>query len=367
MHKIIILSLLCLIVVISGCTTETPEDQVIKTINYEDSPLAEMESNTNSNADSCDGVTCRDTVMDCGSGVRITCENHCEDGECTKCMPTCSEISLDLPGEEDLEEMEEVMEVEEETEETDVDLCEDTCDDTVKTCPDGVDTFCENTCDPDTGDCSSCTPDCSDHMLCEEAWECTDWSDCENNEKARECTDNNDCGTEETKPDETLECEVIDETDHIIFSEILYDTSITGDKGEWVEIYNPTSYDVDLTGWSITDNIKPWNFPDDTLIETKSYLVITKTLEYFQNISGCDTAITGFLLGLNNDGDQLTLKDSDSNEIDFMAWESGNENTYPDWTISADEDESIRRISINEDTDSPDDWISNQEADPFCA
>jgi hypothetical protein len=47
-----------------------------------------------------------------------------------------------------------------------VDLCVDvTCEDLTITCPDGWVAFCSNTCDPTTGECSACTPDCTGHEI----------------------------------------------------------------------------------------------------------------------------------------------------------------------------------------------------------
>lgn len=44
------------------------------------------------------------------------------------------------------------------------DLCADKlCDDSVTTCPDSTVVTCGNECDQETGNCSSCTPDCSGH------------------------------------------------------------------------------------------------------------------------------------------------------------------------------------------------------------
>ncbi len=49
------------------------------------------------------------------------------------------------------------------------DTCVDElCDDSVATCPDGEVVSCQNLCDPETGMCTSCIPDCSGHLRKEE-------------------------------------------------------------------------------------------------------------------------------------------------------------------------------------------------------
>ncbi|MFH1592285.1 MAG: hypothetical protein ABIB47_02880, partial [Candidatus Woesearchaeota archaeon] len=43
--------------------------------------------------------------------------------------------------------------------------------------------------------------------ICEQNWECSSWSECENGEQERHCVDVNDCGTEREKPGVVRECE----------------------------------------------------------------------------------------------------------------------------------------------------------------
>ncbi len=47
--------------------------------------------------------------------------------------------------------------------------------------------------------------------------------------------------------------------------------------GDWIELYNNSSQAVDLSGWSVSDeesNLKRWLFPDNTVIEANSTLII---------------------------------------------------------------------------------------------
>jgi hypothetical protein len=49
-----------------------------------------------------------------------------------------------------------------------------------------------------------------------------------------------------------------------------------GDYSDWIEIYNPTPYNVDLTNWSLTDDkrqIRKWVFPSVTL-KKGCYLIV---------------------------------------------------------------------------------------------
>lgn len=44
---------------------------------------------------------------------------------------------------------------------------------------------------------------------CIEDWNCTEWTECEEESQTRVCEDLNDCNTENDKPDETQDCEII--------------------------------------------------------------------------------------------------------------------------------------------------------------
>ena len=56
---------------------------------------------------------------------------------------------------------------------------------------------------------------------------------------------------------------------------ILYDAD--GDYGDWVELYNPTDTDADMSGYSLSDNNddpSKWVFPYGTVIPAGEYLVV---------------------------------------------------------------------------------------------
>ena len=206
--------------------------------------------------------------------------------------------------------------------------CENiSCNDSIITCPDGTHISCQNSCSQATGQCSACTPDCTGH--------------------------------ENMQP--TL--------NHIIFTQVYYEPAINYST-EWIEIYNPSENTVSLSGWTLNDNSdrNTWTFPDGTEIYGKSYAVIVRNAEDFDALFACtqyiDTTKNSSIL--NNDGDQLTLRDNGNNEIDFVSWEGGFNSTYPDWTISAAKGMSILRSSVSSDTGTPQDWLSSQGPDPHC-
>ena len=87
-------------------------------------------------------------------------------------------------------------------------------------------------------------------------------------------------------------------------------------------------------------------------------MTIARNATGFYDLYSCYPDIEGLTLALSNVGDKLTL--SNEEEIDFVAWEG-----YVDgWDISAGTGKSIARTNI--DTDTADDWLSEQEPEPHC-
>ena len=84
-------------------------------------------------------------------------------------------------------------------------------------------------------------------------------------------------------------------------------------------------------------------------------MILAKDSESFKSAYGFDPGVDGFKLSLNNGGDKLELKEGDVS-IDYVEWETYDLN----WSLHADEGQTIQRTPVNLDTDSPDDWMVGQ-------
>lgn len=190
--------------------------------------------------------------------------------------------------------------------------------------------------------------------VCEEKWKCSEWTNCSNGKRRRACSDENNCGTSENKPIETMDCK--NELNHIIFSEIYYDTVGTDSKEEWIEIYNPTSQDINLSGYKLKDNSGEWKIPAIE-IKSKTYIIIAKNKEGFKRLYKFYPNIEGLGVSLNNNGDMLYLVDKEGKEIDFVAWEG----FVPGWNIFATTGKTIKRKSLDSDANDETDWLSDEK------
>ncbi|MGB1378559.1 MAG: lamin tail domain-containing protein, partial [Nitrosopumilus sp.] len=79
-------------------------------------------------------------------------------------------------------------------------------------------------------------------------------------------------------------------TDHVVINEV--DTNPFGDDSlaisEWVELYNPTDSEVDLSGWEIASTTvlkKTFTIPDGTVISPEQMLTFTYAKVWFTDSS----------------------------------------------------------------------------------
>lgn len=155
-------------------------------------------------------------------------------------------------------------------------------------------------------------------------------------------------------------------SEKIVFSEVLYDSAVPGESsGEWIELYNPNSTEVDIGGWRISDNTGSFKIPTGTTIYGYSHLIITNNKSYFQNQYSCTPDLITDIVKLANTGDHLRLKNNYGITVDLVAWENGGGESG--WkSLYANEGKTIRRRNLNEDTDRAADWISNSSPQPIC-
>ena len=153
-----------------------------------------------------------------------------------------------------------------------------------------------------------------------------------------------------------------------------YDTCDTCDKGEWVEIYNPSQYAVDLKNWQICDN-SACNVLSNTslILNPGNFAIITEdnsTFDYWDVPNDVLKIVLGVAIGneLQNDADMVFLKSPSNNIVDQMnwgvpslGWPNYNSSVWNPGILDAPEGHMLGRIPLNPgpgfyDTDSPADW-----------
>ncbi|HOB08044.1 MAG: leucine-rich repeat domain-containing protein [Limnochordia bacterium] len=89
-----------------------------------------------------------------------------------------------------------------------------------------------------------------------------------------------------------------------------------GDSPDWIEIYNPHSHPVDLSGYYLSDNESEpmkWQFPQGTVIEAKGYFLVFAS---GKDTSTLDELHTNF--SINAAGEPIILSDPSGEMVDFL-------------------------------------------------
>jgi len=121
-------------------------------------------------------------------------------------------------------------------------------------------------------------------------------------------------------------------SDHVVINEV--DTNPNGDDSlsisEWVELYNPTDSDIDISGWEIVSTTvlkKTFTIPDGTIISPSDFLTYTNERIWFTD--------SGELVELRNaDGIIIDQTPSISDlQNNFHTWQRSYDG-YSDWEFA---------------------------------
>lgn len=165
---------------------------------------------------------------------------------------------------------------------------------------------------------------------------------------------------------------------NIVINEVYYDVDDehgteerAGQNDEWVELYNPNDFEVNLQNWTLTDNTNSHVTIVNAVryIPANGYALISKAKQTWTYWDEDPNAIV-FPLGgnigngLSNTGDFLILKDNNGVEIDKIGWESDPHLIEPTHDAGAPEGYSLERSPVGEDNDLADDFIDNDSPTP---
>lgn len=137
----------------------------------------------------------------------------------------------------------------------------------------------------------------------------------------------------------------------IVFNEVMADPdpSIGLPAVEFVELYNQSPFPIDLTGWTLSDATSTQAIPA-FLLEPSNYLILCDDASIsFFTIFGDVVGLISFP-SLNNDGDDLTLRDAAGdivNSVSFTsAWYADDIKSEGGWTLELIDPEDSVRASI---------------------
>lgn len=136
----------------------------------------------------------------------------------------------------------------------------------------------------------------------------------------------------------------------VVINEISWTGTAANSADEWIELYNTTSSDINLSGWRIEDddNDQIYSIGSGT-IAAGSYFLIEDSQE--------TTSIAADLianLSLSNTGDKLVLKNASGDMVDIVNTNAGNWYAGNNTTKA-----SMERRNASDSNDSADNWTSN--------
>ena len=107
----------------------------------------------------------------------------------------------------------------------------------------------------------------------------------------------------------------------VVINEIHYDPANETSAEEFIELYNPGANAIDLSNWELTDAVR-FTFPPGTTLEAGAYLVIAEDPPTITSVYGV-ISLGPWEGGLNNDGEEIDLRDSTGNVMDQVDYGSG--------------------------------------------
>ncbi|GIV44467.1 MAG: hypothetical protein KatS3mg035_1590 [Bacteroidia bacterium] len=108
----------------------------------------------------------------------------------------------------------------------------------------------------------------------------------------------------------------------VIINEIMADPDpVVGlPEVEYVEIYNRSNKIIDVSEWTLSDNLSNGKFPVNAIILPNSYWILCSTSASNELRNFGNTLDLSSFPSLNNSGEFITLKDKDGNIIDFVSY-----------------------------------------------
>ena len=110
----------------------------------------------------------------------------------------------------------------------------------------------------------------------------------------------------------------------IVINEINYNASDLFETGDWIELYNRSDQDIDISNWVFSDNEEEheYTFPLGTLLEADHYLVLVENEDAFTSLFPQVTNYIGEMgFGLDGTGEFIKLVDEEGCLIDSLTYD----------------------------------------------
>ena len=147
---------------------------------------------------------------------------------------------------------------------------------------------------------------------------------------------------------------------NIVINEINYKSSDDFNSDDWIELYNPNDYSIDISNWIFTDDndVNTYVFPENTIIEQDSYIVVVKDIGDFSNSFAEISNYTGeFDFGLSSSSDAIRIFNSEMVIQDEVYYTS----SFPWPNLGNGDGYTLELISPSLDNTLPESWTNFNE------
>lgn len=148
----------------------------------------------------------------------------------------------------------------------------------------------------------------------------------------------------------------------VLISEVMVIEGVNNNQGEFIELYNPNDYPINLSGWSLVKINKNGNFSENKLLAPSKIKAVIPPFSYFLigNKETCNLnsnlqfdylypSSTPYGLTFNNG---LALLNEKNEVVDYLCW--GEVDNYQNCLNNPPEGKSIERKKLNQLTDNLD-------------
>lgn len=111
--------------------------------------------------------------------------------------------------------------------------------------------------------------------------------------------------------------------ENIVINEISFNNEAQPDPGDWIELYNRGAYDMDLSGWKLTDSDSThvFTFPPNTWLKSDDYLVVATDLSAVTTVfGGVRNLVVPLGFGLGKETDAVKLISDDQILVDEVEY-----------------------------------------------
>jgi hypothetical protein len=115
----------------------------------------------------------------------------------------------------------------------------------------------------------------------------------------------------------------------MVFNEIMYHPADGSTTGEWVELHNQMSIDLDISDWAFNGGIR-FEFPTGTIVPARGYVVVAADPARLAN-EGAPGALGPFSGNLSNSGESIQLINNSGRLMDELDYRDGGS-----WPVGAD-------------------------------